>query len=173
MEKGSAIALVILGAGFALVLLAVPSLDSEVVASEEFTVETMRPFYWNHTLPKGSYTVWFEDFRETEETGLWHVSLERGSTEYSGDWPDEVLYQEFEGVESELIKVIGDVPEGVYVLNLEYDDDDLNGTTLQVFLVRSPGTIEGFLVVTGITLMIAAVIVVLIARKRPGEVPHG
>ena len=171
MNMGMTVALMLLAIGVALVLLAVPNMGSEVVVSEELTVVERRIFLGPYDLPRGSYSVWLEDFRDIDELGQWNAFLlDADEDVWWGGWPREVKYQEFEGVDSEMTHVIGNVPEGEYDLVLECDLEELNGTTLHVFLVRSTGTVEGVLVATGVALVVVAVVVMMITRRRPGEV---
>jgi hypothetical protein len=171
MQKGMIGALMLLITGVALVLLAVPNLDTEVVASEEFIVDDYNFTLGPYDLSRGSYTVWVDTDADIDEENLRMADLV-GNTDHVGNVPEEAVFQELEGVDAELVRVIGDVPDGQYELVLICDKDELEGTTLNIFLVRSPGTLEGFLVVTGLTLVIVAVIVGLLTRKRPSGVSH-
>ena len=120
-----------------------------------------------HDLPRGSYTVWMEDFREDDEADLWNAYLidEDEEEMYWGDPPEEVRTEEFQGVECELLGVNGNVPPGSFNLVMETDaDPNATGEEVEVFLVRSPGTVEGLMVVTGLTLIVVAVIVVVVTR---------
>ena len=177
MNKWTMIALVFLLVGVVLVLMAVPQLGSEVVARETVSTNATHTTLGPHDLPRGSYTVWMEDFREDYEADQWNAYLidEDEVEMYWGDDPEEVRTEEFEGVECELLGANGNVPPGAYFLVMETDaDPNATGEEVEVFLVRSPGSIEAFMVVTGLTLVVVAVIVVVVTRwpKVPDQECH-
>jgi hypothetical protein len=172
MDKMTLAAMVLFFVGVAMVALAVPNLGTEVVAEETVVTNSTRSVYGPYDLSRGSYTVWVQDFREEDEFDMWNsLLLTDDNDAYVGDWPNEVRSQTFEDMESELVGIMGNVPEGRYYLIME--SEEYTGESAQAFLVKSPGTLEGFFVVTGLTLVIVAFIVFLIARKGPGEVSHG
>ncbi len=161
--------------GVALVVLAVPQLGSEVVARETVMTNDIRTMLGPHDLPRGSYTVWMEDFREDDEADQWNAYLmdEDEVDIYWGDSPEQVRTEEFKDVECELLGVVGNVPGGAYILVMETDaDPNATGEVVEVFLVRSPGSVEGFMVVVGLTLVVVAVIVVVVTRWPEAPEPQ-
>ena len=175
MNKWTMVALVFLLVGAILVIMAVPQLGSEVVARETVMTNQTRTTLGPHDLPRGSYTVWMEDFRDIYEFDQWNAYLidEDEVEMYWGDSPEEVRTEEFEGVKCELLGVNGNVPPGAYSLVMETDTDpNATGEEVEVFLVRSPGSVEGFMVVTGLTLVVVAVIVVVVTRWPEAPEPE-
>ena len=167
MDKWTMVAIVFLAVGAILVIIAVPQLGSEVVARETVSTNDTHTTLGPHDLPRGSYTVWMEDFSEDYAFDQWNAYLMDEDEEemYWGDHPEEVRTEEFEGVECELLGVNGNVPPGAYFLVMETDTDpNATGEEVEVFLVRSPGSIEAFMVVMGLTHVVVAVIVVVVTR---------
>lgn len=168
MDKGIALALVLVAIGGALIIIGLSSISTDVVVNESLTVTERRIFLGPYQLPRGYYSVWLEDFREGDELGQWNAYLLTAEEDMRwGDWPDEVERRTHDGVEAERTHVLGTVPAGEYTLVLECHLEEVNGTTLRVLLVDSTEPlVEAGIGVGGILIFLAVIVVVLTRRRR-------
>ena len=169
MDKGMAVALISVAIGVALILVAIPHTGFEVVAGEEFTVSSARTTLGPFVLPSGTISLWFEDFREAEETHQWDTGLiSAAEHSWMGTWPHEVEHRTLEGVPSEISHVFGRIPAGEYTLLLLNGDwTSINGTTIHIFFVRSTGALEGIVLSAGIALVVVGVAIFVVSRFQP------
>ena len=170
MDRWTLIGIVILVAGLLVLAGGASGFSREVLARETVMTNDEYQTLGPVSLPGGSISIWFEDHPDLPDA--WDIDLYLTDLAEEESWWVDTSWErrssDIEGVRCFMVGQVFTVPEGEFLLEVEFYDNFWGGPSedAAVFFLASVGPMEGSLLILGsLTAFVGAVVVAV--RKWP------